>query len=219
MARQTAQDFVTNIRANCGGETTETLTDNRILRTVNQEVRRVCTQYKVLQLETLETITTEASTAEYEMASSNIIVIDTVHDRTNGLKLVVLGRDQYVDYTGSTAVTGRPTNWFMSGVGSNSRWQLTFYPTPAGVYSIDVFHRANPAELVLSPSPTSLYLPEPWDAIVEDRASARCWAMLHDAQMSKFYLALAKEAEADAVRISGYVSEEPIRQRSIAGIH
>jgi len=219
MARMTAQDFVTNIRANCGGETTETLTDNRILRAVNQELLRICTKYRFPQLETSETVTTVSGTAEYELTSSDEIVIDSVKDSTSGIRLKAINREKYEDQTGSTTVSGIPTNWFISGVGTNSRWQITLYPTPAGAYSVIVYYRKVHAELVLSPSPTSFYLPEPWDSIIEDRATARCWAMLHDASMSKFYMSLGKESEKDAGKLSEYVSEEPIRQRSIAGIH
>ena len=219
MSRMTGQDFVTNIRGLCGGETTETLSDTKILRTVNQEILRIVSRYNFLQTAASTSITTASGTAEYELSVSDILRITTVHDSTSGLVLPALSEEQYYDSIGTTASTGPPSNWFMSGIGSNGRWQITLWPTPAGVYTVNVYYRQVPDELVISPTATSSNLPESWDSVIEWMAASKCWVYLHDAQQAALCLKLGEKEESAAAGISRYASDVPIRPQSIAGWH
>ena len=90
-------------------------------------------------LRTLETVTTEASTATYTMSNLNerarfIQVIDT----TNDLVLTQISDDVFYRYTYlGTPQVGQPTYYRLS----NNK--ISFYPTPAAAYAV-IVHAAQP---------------------------------------------------------------------------
>ena len=134
MARMTAQDMVDEVRLHLGGETTETITDNQILRWINRGYVELASAYGFEELETSVSVTTSSGTAEYELSASDVLTVSTVVDDTNNFTLRPWNRYQYDMATqgDSTNITGQPVFWFFSGVGSNNRRQMTFYPTPDG---------------------------------------------------------------------------------------
>lgn len=182
MARMTAQDMVTEVRLHLGGETEETLPDNQILRWINRAMIDCASSYKFDELEASTSITTTSGTAEYELSDDDVLSILAVTDDTNNYSMGAWSRRQYEAATqGSAAsIAGPPTFWFISGVGANKRRQFTFYPVPAGTYTINVFYRQKPTELVLSPSATSSSLLEPWDEVLILRAVSKGWRALGD---------------------------------------
>ena len=141
MARLTAQDMVEMVRDYCGGETSETLSDTRILRFLNQAYLQVCSKYMFHQLSTSETVTTSSGTADYELTGTDILYIDKVVDDTNNVPIRPISKHQYIEWTSGniSSVTGTPVYWFLNGVGSNNRYQLTFYPTPDSTASVIVY--------------------------------------------------------------------------------
>jgi len=90
-------------------------------------------------LRTLETVTTEASTATYTMSNLNerarfIQVIDT----TNDLVLTQISDDAFYRYTYlGTPQVGQPTYYRLNDN------KISFYPTPAAAYTV-VVHAAQP---------------------------------------------------------------------------
>lgn len=217
MARMTAQDMVTEARLHLGGETTETLTDNQILRWLNRAYVELASAYKFSELETSVSITTASGTAEYEVSAADVLEVLSVIDDTNNALLYPWSRWQYDAATqgGSSSVTGVPSFWFISGVGANSRRQFTFYPTPAGTYTINVIYRKKPTELVLSPAPTSCVLLEPFDEPLILRAVSKGWRALGDDTKSAAALAASKESERYALKSCFTASYEPFQPGSV----
>jgi hypothetical protein len=195
MARMTALDMVTEVRLHLGGETEETLSDNQILRWINRAYIDCASSYKFDELEASTSITTSSGTAEYPIpfdGATDMLTIMSITDDTNNLTLQPWSRRQYDRAVqGSAAsITGPPVFWFKSGVGTNSGvgdsstdytvGQFTFYPTPAGTYTINIIYRQKPAELVLTPAATSCSLLEPWDEVLILRAVRKGWMALGD---------------------------------------
>jgi len=217
MARLTAQDMVEMVRDYCGGETSETLSDTRLLRFLNQAYMEVCSRYRFDQLSTSETLTMVSGTASYEFANSDHLYIDNVIDDTSNIPIDAISKNQYQQWTSGSSVSGTPVYWFLNGVGSNNRYQLTFYPTPNNTDSVIVYYTQEPTELVLSPTATSMYIPEPWDDVVIHKAVSRAWRLLGDMQMSMQWAGATKDIEDAAAKTTYQFSSEPIQLGSIVG--
>lgn len=182
MARLTADDMIDIVRDNLAGETSETLSDTRILRYINQAYMEVCADERPPQLMTSSTITTTSGTASYEVSVSDVLRYDDLEDDTNNLLLYRMSDWQYRKFVqgNASSITGTPIYWYIDGVGSNDRDQIVFYPTPAGTYTINVYYIKRPSELVTSPTATSPILREPWDEVIINLATSRGWAQLGD---------------------------------------
>jgi len=199
MARLTAQDMVEMVRDSLGGETDETISDTRILRYINQSYLELCSQYTFEQLSTDTSITTTSGTAVYEFSVSDPLEIKNVVDDTNDLTLYV---------------SGTPIYWYIDGVGSNNRWNIKFWPTPAGTYTINVYYNKKPSELVLSPSATSPIIPEPWDDSIIYRAVSRGWMMLGDPDNATKWRQAAMANDKAAYKTTYHPSQVPDRVTS-----
>ena len=180
MARLTASDMIDMVRDCLGGETTETISDARILRYINQSYLELASRNQFDQLSTSTTITTTSGTTSYELSVSNVMKITDLVDDTNNVKLYTMNEEQYHSYVQGGTTSGTPTYWFIDGVGSNSRYQLTLYPTPAGTYTINVYYTQSPDELVTSPAATTSEIPETWDDSIIHLAVSRGGKMLGD---------------------------------------
>ena len=217
MARLTASDMIDMVRDCLGGETTETLSDTRILRYLNQSYLEIASEHAPPQLSTSTTITTSSGTAAYELSVSNVLQFTDIVDGTNNLKLYTMSENQYHKFTQGGTTSGTPIYWYMSGVGSNDRYELTFFPTPAGTYSLTVHYTQAPDELVTSPAATSMVIPEPWDDSVIHRAVSRGWRMLGDLEAAGKWLSLARQND-KAARSSTYQSSYIVtRPGSVVG--
>lgn len=215
MARRTATDFINEVRDNAGGETSETLSDTRILRWVNEEYKTLCATYAFQQIKDAETVTTSSGTAAYELTEADIIQIEDVLDTTNGLYLLPISEYQYNMYTQGIPAntTGNPVYWFISGVGANGRTEITFYPTPDGTYSITVgFYEF--VELVTSPSATSPIIPEQFDNVIVNRASAQALRQAGNHDAAYRFILAANEVEGKIRKSVHATSHTPIRPRS-----
>lgn len=208
MARLTASDMVDMVRDSLGGETSETISDTRILRYINQSYLELCSQYGFDQLGSTTTITTSSGTATYELSVDTLLSIDDILDTTNDVKLYPMNEAQYNEFTQGDAAsqTGSPIYWYISGVGSNNRWNITFWPTPAGTYSLTVDFTKKPTELVTSPAATSPIIPEQWDDSIIYRAVARGWAMLGEPDLSMKWRQLAKANDQAAFKTTYHAS-------------
>jgi len=212
MARLTASDMIDMVRDCLGGETTETLSDTRILRYLNQSYLEIASEHAPPQLGASTTITTSSGTAAYELSVSNLLQFTDIVDGTNKLKLYTMSEHQYHKFTQGGTTSGTPIYWYVSGVGSNDRYELTFFPTPAGAYTLTVHYFQAPDELVTSPAATSMIIPEPWDDSVIHRAVSRGWRMLGDLEAAGKWLGLAKQNDKAALRSthqSSYIITHP----------
>jgi hypothetical protein len=104
--------------------------------------------------------------------------------------------------------------YFVSGVGSNNRWELTFYPTPAGTYTLTV-HYFGFTELVTSPSATSPVIPSAFDNVIINRAASQVMRQVGNHDYAYRLLLGANEMEAMAKKTIESFSFVPIRPRSI----
>ena len=214
MARLTAQDMVEMVRDSLGGETSETISDTRVLRYINQSYLEICSQYGFDQLDTDTTVTTTSGTAEYELSVSDVMEIKNVVDDTNNLTLYSMSEDQYHRFTQGNAQSGVPIYWYIDGVGTNSRWNMKFWPTPIGTYTIYVYYNKKPTELVLTPGATSAIMPEQWDDSIIYRAVARGWMMLGDPDTAGKWRQNAKANDQAAYKTTYRPSKVPDRVTS-----
>lgn len=217
MARLTASDMIDMVRDCLGGETSETISDTRILRYINQSYLELCSRYEFQQLSTSTSITTSSGTAAYELSVSDVLSFTSLVDDTNNLLLRTLSEPQYYKYTQGSTTSGTPSKWFLSGVGSNDRYELTFWPTPAGTYTINVYYNEKPDELVTTPAATSPIIPEPWDDSIIHRAVSRGWRMLGDITMSEKWLKLARDNDFSALKTTYVTSWTPTYTSSVVG--
>lgn len=217
MARLTASDMIDMVRDSLGGETTETLSDTRILRYINQSYLELASRYGFDQLSTSTTITTVAATTSYELTVSDVMHISELVDDTNDIKLEAMNERQYHKYTQGGTTSGTPSYWFIDGVGSNNRWQITLYPTPAGAYTINVYYDKVPTELVTSPAATSPVIPDIWDDSIIHRAISRGWRMLGDLEAAGSWLSLARQNDAAAKKTLNHPSYIVTRPGSVIG--
>ena len=219
MARMTAQDIVDEVRLTLGGETTETLSDNQILRWVNRSYIDLASAYPFNELEESTTLTTSSGTAEYETTVSDMFEVVSLIDDTNNVQMYPWQRWQYDRATqgDSTNVTGTPVYWFISGVGSNNRRNFTLYPTPAGTYTINIVYQKKPTELVLTPSATTSVLLECWDEVIILLAVSRGWRALGDDDKSYKAKLSANDASKIAERSSFTSSYVPMTPGSVVG--
>jgi len=215
MARRTATDFINEVRDNAGGETSETLSDTRILRMVNEEYKIMCAKWAFPQLKDAETVTTVSGTVAYELTEADILQVEDVLDTTNGLYLLPISEYQYNTYTQGVPAdtTGNPVYWFISGVGANGRFEITFYPTPDGAYSISVGYYEF-TELVTSPSATSPIIPIQFDNVIVNRASAQALRMVGNHDAAYRFLLGANEMEEQIRKSIHATSFTPIKPRS-----
>jgi len=217
MARLTASDMIDMVRDSLGGETSETLSDTRILRFINQSYLEIASRIRFDQLSTSTTITTSSGTATYELSVSNVLTFTDLVDDTNNLKMYPMAEWQYHKFTQGGTTSGTPIYWFVDGVGSNNRYQLTMYPTPAGTYTINVYYTQSPDELVTSPAATSAVIPEPWDDSIIHRAVSRGWRMLGDLEAAATWLKLAEQNDRAALRSTYNASYIMARPGSVIG--
>lgn len=216
MARRTATDFIQEVRDICGGETSETVSDSRILRIVNEEYKLLCSKYTPVHIETDETVTTTSGTAAYELTATDVLGIERVIDTTNNYTLRELSEYLYHQYTQGdvSSTTGTPVYWFVSGVGSNNRWEITLYPTPDGTYSLTV-SLLGFTELVTSPSATSPVIPSAFDNVIVNRAAAQLMRQVGNHDYAYRLLLGANEMEEMAKKTLQSYSYVPIRPKSI----
>lgn len=159
-----ADEMVSFVRGALGGVDSDVMTDNFILRLLNLSYLEVITRGIFNELETSTTVSVTASTTEYELSVSNVLAIQDVVDTTNGLRLEKIDRRRHTEITqGLTTQTGKPVYWFLSGVGSNDRLQITIYPTPAASATLTVWYKKSPTSLALSPAATATVLRDQFD--------------------------------------------------------
>jgi len=211
MARLTAQDMVEMVRDSLGGETSETISDTRILRYINQSYLEICSQYGFDQTADDTTVTTVSGTSLYELSVSDVMSITNVVDDTNHLTLYSMSEDQYHRSTQGNASSGVPVYWYIDGVGTNSRWNMRFWPTPNGAYTINVYYDMKPTELVLTPVATSAVIPEQWDDSIIYRAVSRGWMMLGDPDTAGKWRQNAKANDQAAYKTAYHPSQLPDR--------
>jgi len=123
-----------------------------------------------------------------------------------------MNEDQYRKFTQGNASSGTPVYWFVDGVGSNSRYNITLWPTPAGTYTINVYYVQSPDELVTSPAATSPVIPEPWDDSIIHRATSRGWRMLGDLDAAASWMKLASQNDRAAMKSTytpSYIQTRP----------
>lgn len=202
MARLAADEMIDIVRDMLGGETSETMSATRILRLINQAYLELCSATPFDQLRTSTTITTSSGTATYELSTDAVLEIDDITDDTTNILLYTTSEHKYNQWTQGNTVSGTPIYWFINGVGSNGRWNVTFFPTPNATLTMTVSYTKKPTELTTSPAATSTVIPEAWDNSIIYRAAARGWAELGDPQRAKDLMSLIRENDRAAYRSS-----------------
>lgn len=174
MARFTGLDFVSFLRRMLGSPTTAEWSDEELLQLINIAQAEIASAEQPPELETSTTITTSSGTAEYELTATDVLQIIGITDTTNESTLYRIDRTEYESWTQGdyTATTGNPEFWFISGVGSNDRPQITFYPVPDGTYTLYVWYTKIPQEIVTTPTENSSEMRRQWDMLILKLAAA-----------------------------------------------
>ena len=128
-----------------------------------------------------------------------------------------MSENQYHRWTQGGSISGTPNYWYISGVGSNNRYEITLFPTPAGTYSLTVHYTKSPTELVTTPTATSPVIPEPWDGSIIHRAIARGWRSLGELELSEKWMKLARENDFAASESTYVGSWTPTYTKGIDG--
>ena len=217
MARLTGADMLSIVRDSLGGETSETISDTRIMRYINQSYLELCSSYQFDQLQTTTSITTVSGTADYELSVDTVLNIHDVVDTTNTNRLRTMNEYQYNSFTQGGTQSGTPQYWFIHGVGDNNRFKIRLWPTPAGAYSLTVHINKKPTELVATPleSATSTIIPEQWDDSIIYRAVSRGWAMLGDPDNAMKWRQMATANDRAAFKTTYHPSSIKTRPGSI----
>lgn len=212
MARLAADEMRDIVRDMLGGETSETLSDTRILRFLNMGYLKTAARFVPDQLRaaTPTTITTSSGTATYELSVDTVLMIDALVNDTSDYKLYTMSEHQYHTYNQGADATGSPIYYYVNGVGSNNRWNITFFPVPDGTYTINVEYTKKPTELVLTPTATSTVLPEQLDESIMYRAAYHGWMQLGDPKMAQNYLQSARMNDSDVMDTLHIGSETPV---------
>ncbi len=222
MARQTAEDMVNEVRDNIGGETTETMSDARILRFLNKSYLQVASDLRPDQLRVRQptAVTTSDGTAAYELGDADILAIEVATDTTNNLELRPMNKRKYEKFTQGdyTTYTGQPQYWFISGVGSNNRFEVTLWPTPAGTYTLYFYYWKKPTELVLTPSATSPITPEQWDDVIVSLATYRAFRNMGNIDDARKWNRMARDDASANKKTTYHPSVVPTTPSSLIGL-
>lgn len=199
-------------------ETSETMSDAQILRLINQSYLELAAALRHVELDASTTLTMVDGTAEYELSVSDVLQIENVTHTTEGVRLQEISTYQYDVYTQGEDAEGTPAYYVFTGVGSNNRMQITFFPTPDAAGTVTIRYRKKPTELVTSPSATSAIINEIWDDSIVYRAISRAWMLLGDSSRAAEFRQMAQSNDAVARRMSTYASVVPIRPGSRIGV-
>jgi len=136
-------DLVNNVLRRLREDTVEAVNQNSYSEMVgdivNDAKRQVEDSWDWSALRTSFTIPTVQGTATYSITNSgNRATIQDVRNTTNNSWMTHKSQQWGRDYGLSTAVEGIPAYFSTEGVDSSGDTQLKLYPTPDGVYSIDV---------------------------------------------------------------------------------
>ena len=197
MARLDADDMVDLVRDASGGETSGTLSDDRILRFINEKYLLLISKYTPGQLGSSTTITCVSGTAEYTLSVDDLIAFDDIIDTTGNLKYYRMSEDQYHQYTQGDAPTGQSNYWYISGADSDGKYKVTLWPTPNNTNSLTV-HYTKLTELVQSPTATTSIMPRTFDEVIWLGAAAKANLILGNSKKSQDLYKAAGAAERDA---------------------
>ena len=206
MARLTADDMIDIVRDCCGGETSETISDTRILRFLNEAALNLASKYTFDQLGTSTPITTVSGTASYTMAVEDVVEFTSVVNDTKNFELYAMSEFQYHQFTQGDAQSGDPNYWFVDGA-TDGAYDLKFWPTPSSADTIYVYY-TKLEELETSPTSTSLSIPRVWDKVVYLYAASSAWEMLGDSERAETFVKMAARNEAQAaktVKVPSYI--------------
>lgn len=170
MARMTADDMIRIIRKTIGSPDENEFTDADALRCLNMAQERVAVSVRPSELITETSLTTTASTQDYEVSFSDELIILGIEDTTNDSRLLHIDDLYYRMISQGATESGNPEFWYEIGTGSNGRTQVRLYPVPDGTYTLNVVYLKTPTEMVLSPTATSPGLPRMYDDLVLERA-------------------------------------------------
>lgn len=170
MARMTAEDMARLLRKAIGSPDESEFTDTDVLRCLNLAQEDIALALRPPDILASTTITTAANTETYELSISDELMILSVVDDTNDVRLYHINAQVYDWITQGDTETGQPEMWHEFGTGSNGRTQIRLHPTPDGTYSLRIMYIKTPTEMVLTPTATSPGLPRMYDEEVLRRA-------------------------------------------------
>jgi len=173
-----ADEMVSIVRAALGGVSDSVFSDNFLLRLLNFAYLEVATSDIFPELRTSTTVNTASGTDTYELPTTMLSVID-VTDQTDGYTMEMKSRSEMnVLRQGDDTQAGQPYFWTISGSGSSGGPNMEVYPVPDGVYKLEVWYKAAPTDLVLSPAATTTVLGPAFDETIINKAIKRGHAYL-----------------------------------------
>ncbi len=184
MAKMDADDLVAYVRQSIGSPPTTEISDDGILRRLNQVYMRLATQFPMPESYTSTTVTTSSGTAAYSVGTSVLRMLD-VSNSTDNSTLRWITPNQYEKYYAADTSTGTPQFVVQSESTTNQTSFVKFYPTPNGTYTIRIAYIEEPTELVTSPTANYTDFSDAWDEIICLGAAASCALQLGDYQRAQ----------------------------------
>jgi len=210
MARRTAQDFVTNIAANVGDPGYDVLAANSILRLVNDAQNEIAINYEPPELLGALTTTTTSGDSYVDFTyTAQPIKIISMLVISPLFRMIQVDEPWYRMATsggGTAGTSGQPTHWFAAYESGLFR----LWPTPDATYTIGMSYIKIPTELVLTPSPTSSEMLQPWDDVIEMMATHRAFMRLQQFPAAQAWLQQATSLAQRVARATDKPNDEPL---------
>lgn len=181
MAKMDASDMLAYVRQSVGSPPTGEISNDDIIRRLNQTYMRLATQFPMPEVYTSTTVTTSSGTATYSVGTDVLTMLEC-SDTTSGAPLRWITPWQYEQYYASDSTNGTPQFVVQHVPSANATAYIKLYPTPDGTYTIRVAYKREPTELVTSPSANYTDFSDAWDEIICVGAAASCALQLGDYQ-------------------------------------
>ena len=109
-----------------------------------------------------------ANGTAYVFVPANCLYIQNVWDSTNDVRLTKKAWKDYIETTGRSSSTGKPTEYCRRGVNSAQKKYVYLLPTPDAVYGITVYYRKRAT--LMSDTVTTTEIGTEWDEVIQKLA-------------------------------------------------
>ena len=129
----------TKLRRKIGNPSVADVADSLLTEHINTAIDRITSRYVFNNVRKICTFPTVANESQYFLPNDCFAVL-RVRDNTNNKRLVKIGDQQYADRLDDTP--GKPESYLRQ-----KTW-VTIVPVPDAVYTIELFYKAMPVDLV-----------------------------------------------------------------------
>lgn len=167
----------TRLRKLVGNPTATDVPDADLNEVINEAYQELCDEYRFRATRELATFSTAANVNAYALPTNSLVLMG-VKDCTNDVRLRKRNHDWVMSQTSDTDSPGKPTNY--------ARYEdyIKLFPTPDGVYSINIYYRIYIADL--SADADIPVIPVPWHRGLIRFARYKYYDALGQIQMAQY---------------------------------